>query len=397
MKNTTKLDETQDFVDLFEYVGGGWVVPSVFLRWAALSLLAAVVEDRVFVRVFEHAPLYPNIWVFLIGDSGCGKDYAIGLALSLLPPNHTLWKIDGKVTMPALYDYLQRQQRLTGRDSAPAYLVSSDVTEQLPLGVEAKEFTSRVLQLYGGRERQLFDLTRTSGDRYIQRPLLNWIAGCTREWFPHAIDATVFNAGFAGRAFFILGEPQLEHFSEITPPRRRDHDAVMEHLRARVEFFFELHAEATMSERARLFYQQWLENQRMHLQNAQLTEVERAVVNRQRTTVLKLATLYAISAWVPGKSLTIRGNHINRAIDDMRVLLRAVLEVANFAYQTPDTVLVDRVRDIIRTAGVIPRQRCLDLAVRRGVKSHKTFDEIIETLVQAGIVEIRRPPKEDRR
>lgn len=277
----SKLDTTRDFIELYEYVAGEFTTPPAFHRWAAISLIAACLEDRVWLQRFEHSPLYPNVWVFLIGPSGTGKDHAMGLMLSLLKPEDPLWVIDGKVTIPALYDYMSLRQKSTGRNSAPIYLVSSDVTEQLPLGTEAKDFTTRALALYGGRDRPLLDITRTGGTKLVNKPLMNWIAGCTPGWFPQAIDPAVFASGFAARAFFIIGAPQYEHFTKSHPTRRYDREVIMEHLRARVEAFMQVEGLFTLTDRAQANLDGWLEYTKKQLESGGLTEVDTAAPGRR--------------------------------------------------------------------------------------------------------------------
>lgn len=385
----SKLEETHDFIDLFEYLGGDWIVPPQFLRWAAISLIAACVEDRVWIQVFEHAPLYPNVWVFLIGGQGAGKDFAIGSALGLVKPEDGLWKIDGKVTMPALYDYMARQQRVTQRESAPVYLVSSDVTEQLPLGPEAKDFTSRALALYGGRDRELLDLTRTSGDKTVKKPLLNWIGGCTKEWFPLAIDPIVFNSGFAGRAFFVLGEPVLDNYHKMSPTRRIDHDLVMDFLRKKIEQLQHIEGVFVMNEKAQLYYNQWLVQQQERLRNVNLADVERSVMNRSRASVLKLAMIFALSKW-RGGLLIINGPAMEKAIYAVQDIMTGVVAVGDFAYQTVDTAAIDKVIDVVRMAGTIRRDALLRVLIKRGVKNAKVLDEILDTLKQSGHVKLEK-------
>lgn len=385
----SKLDETSDFIDLFEYLGGDWIVPPQFLRWAAMSVIAACVEDRVWIQVFDHAPLYPNIWVFLIGGQGAGKDFAIGMALGLLKPEDGLWKIDGKVTMPALYDYMARQQRVTQRESAPVYLVSSDVTEQLPLGPEAKDFTSRALALYGGRDRELLDLTRTSGDKTVKKPLLNWVGGCTKEWFPLAIDPLVFNSGFAGRAFFVLGEPVLDNYHKMSPTRRIDHDLVMDFLRKKVETLQQLEGVFVLSEKAQLYYNQWLVQQQERLRHLNLADVERSVMNRARASVLKLAMIFALSRWKSGL-LIVGGPAMDKAIRTVQEIMAGVVAVGDFAYQTVDSAAIDKVIDVVRMSGTIRRGALLRIVIKRGVKNAKTLDEILDTLKQSGHVRLEK-------
>jgi hypothetical protein len=222
-------------LDLYVHAAGEYTTPPEFHLWAGISLLAACLEDRIWVDRMEHAALYPNIWTFLIGGSGVGKDLAVGYAKSYLQDDDPVEIIDGKVTIPALYDYMAALQKARNSRGAPVYMISSDVTEQLPLGPESKDFTTRGLSLYGGRERTLKDITRTSGTKEVKGALLNWMGGCVPDWFPQAIDPLVFNSGWCGRVFCVIGEMRTQYYNRKAPLYPVDHMVVREHLRMRLE------------------------------------------------------------------------------------------------------------------------------------------------------------------
>lgn len=384
----SKLDETHNFIDLAVYAAGDWKTPTMFHRWAAISLIAASVEDRVWLSIFDHAPLKPNLWTFLIGPSGSGKDHAVGHALSLLKPEDNIVKIDGKVTMPALYDFLHDMQKARQTLSAPIYLISSDVTEQLPVGPEAKDFTSRVLALYGGRDRDLLDLTRTSGSKIVRNPLLNWLAGCTPEWFPQAIDPAVFASGFTGRAFFVFGEPDYRYFHMMKPIERHDKQAVMEFLRQRVERFQAIEGMFTVSSNAKTIYDQWLRHVGEQAQRQHLTDVERQIYGRIKTSAEKLAMIFSLANWRDGELLIIKAKHMRDAILEVEWLLKNAQRIADFAFSTTDTAVLDKVRDLIRSEGTVRRSRLLQAVTQRGVRGSKHLDEIIETLKQMGQIQV---------
>lgn len=383
-----KLSETKNFIELFTYAAGDFKTPVVFHRWSAISLIAACLEDRVWLSIFDHSPLKPNVWVFLIGPSGCGKDHAVGHALSLLRPEDTIVKVDGKVTMPALYDYMSDMQKARESASIPVYLISSDVTEQLPVGAEAKDFTSRVLALYGGRERELMDLTRTSGHKRVRNPLLNWFAGCTPEWFPQAIDPMIFASGFTGRAFFVWGEPDYRYFHLMKPIERHDKQEVMEYLRKRVERFLTVEGMFVISSNARTIYDQWLRHVAEQAQSQSLSDVEKQIYGRIKTSVEKLAMIFAMAAWQDGELLVIKAKHMRDAILEAEWLLKNAARIATFAFATPDSMVLNMVRDIIRSEGEIQRKFLMRLATARGVKDAKHLDVIIETLKQMGQIEV---------
>jgi len=376
-------------VDLFTYLSGSWIVPESFYRWTAISLMAACVEDRVWLQEMDHAPLKPNVWVFLIGPQGTGKDVAIGLGQALLQPEDPMWVIDGRVTYPALMDYMVRQQTASGRSGAPVFLISSEVTESLPIGVEGQDFITRALPLYGGRERTTRDITRTSGDKIVYSPLLNWILGCTEDWFPRAIDPLVFNSGLAGRMAFVVGKPVLENYHKRAPTRRHDHDEVWDFLRRQVEAFQTVEGPFVMDDVAKIAYEQWLFQQKDRLLNATLSDTEKHIASRLRTTLLKLAMLFTLSEW-QGGLLVIRVTAIQRSVIALREIIDGVLRVSNFAYTTLDTAPLERVRDIIKERGSMWAREILTYGISRGVRDSQHLRSIFSTLEEMGVIKVVR-------
>lgn len=396
MKIRGRDEDVTNFLDLFVYAAGVWKTPAHFHRWAGISLLAACLEDRITLKIFDHAPLHPNLWIFLIGGSGVGKDHAIGHALSYLnldPEDENadnLYVWDGKVTIPSLYDLMQARQKETLRDSVPIYLVSSDVGEQLPLGPEAKDFTSRALGLYGGRDRMLRESTRTSGQKFVKKPLLNWVAGCTPEWFPNAIDPEVFASGFAGRAFFVWGEPEnrYEHMLKVMYPN--DLAMVKAEIRKRVNLYQRVEGTMEMTKRARIVIDDWLLQRAQDKARAHLTNLEKEVRGRQPTAMLKLAVVFSLADWWGTEPLRLKHEHAVMAISVVESLTDGLQQVGNYVYRNEDTKIIDMMRDKLREARTIDHSRFLRHACSRGVKNVAHFDALIETLKQQGVCTIER-------
>lgn len=382
----SKLDETYNFLDLYVHAAGKFKTPKDFHLWSGIALIAACVETRVTIEGFDHAQLYPNMWTFLIGGSGVGKDHAIGFALSFLEQDDPILVIDGKLTVPAMYDLMAKHQKETQRDTAPMFLVSSDLPEQLPPGPESLEFTSRVLSMYGGRPRKFGDHTRTSGDRVVKNPLLNWIAGVVPRWFPKAIHPDVFHSGMAGRALFIHGEKDPQFTHKQKPMLPADYDLVRAHLRMRVQALLHVEGKVRMTRKAERILDAWLYE---HSQQKPRNEIEDAVHERKLTLVKKLTAILALADWLGGE-IVARGEHVSLAIQLLPTVERGVKKVGEYIYKTQDTLLKEIVETAIRDAGKISRSRLVAHTTGRGIKDVKHLDSILDTLVQQKAIERSR-------
>src|SRR6476469_10441112 len=72
----TWLDEVMRATDEVES-------PKSFIKWAALSAIAAVVKNNVYLDK-HYYKLYPNIYVMLIAKSGMRKGFPVAMAKELV-------------------------------------------------------------------------------------------------------------------------------------------------------------------------------------------------------------------------------------------------------------------------------------------------------------------------
>ena len=79
-KGTRKLP---DLIEAYEQMLDGTTAPKRWKRWVATWLVGAAAERRVWVRTMG-LPIYPNMFVFLIGKSGGGKSVSFNMARTLL-------------------------------------------------------------------------------------------------------------------------------------------------------------------------------------------------------------------------------------------------------------------------------------------------------------------------
>ena len=94
------------FLNLYMHMIGRSEVPRRFHFWSAMSLLAACVADRVWVKADIATKISPNLYVFLVGPSGSGKEQAIKVVLKLVAEQQS--KVNpyaGKMTGPAMWEY----------------------------------------------------------------------------------------------------------------------------------------------------------------------------------------------------------------------------------------------------------------------------------------------------
>src|SRR5229473_1704407 len=81
----------------------------IFRKWSAISVIAATLEQKVFVTT--SSPLYPNLYVFLVGHPGIGKSRAITSAASFIREIPEIHLGATSMTMASLVDKMNEAKR----------------------------------------------------------------------------------------------------------------------------------------------------------------------------------------------------------------------------------------------------------------------------------------------
>lgn len=87
--------------------------PVVFRRWAAITTIAGVLEQKVWLMT--TSPIYPNIYCFLVGHPGIGKTRVIRAAKSYLEEIPQFFFAPTSMTGASLVDALLSSKRIIVR------------------------------------------------------------------------------------------------------------------------------------------------------------------------------------------------------------------------------------------------------------------------------------------
>jgi len=265
-KNVDKLSETHDFISLYLHHIGQSEVPRQFHLWACLSLLAASVSDRIWVQVDVVRRLYPNLYVFLIGPSGSGKEVAIRRAVALAnsKDNGIINTISGGTTRQALMDRIGKK---VGKGTDESVIVNSKfyfVTEELgssiPPGDLGYALISFMTEIYTRTDQPIQYGTRSHGIVEITQACPNWLAGTTDEWLRLSIPKYAIEGGFLARVFPITGQRDYsKRYPKILYPG--DYSQVSDHLAQRVRDYTWLTGGFALTEEASAFQFEWYHKQ----------------------------------------------------------------------------------------------------------------------------------------
>lgn len=389
-KASSILQKTTNLIDLFLhlycYVEQKTQTPKSFLTWACLTLISAAVQDRFFIRKFQHKLIKPNIYVFLVGPSGLGKDFTCDTMKVYLAQHDNIIRIyDGKLTHAYWWDFLTGGKRRSKSKSKPqtaatAFLLTPELKHSLgSKGALADAFVAQMTALYD-KEGEVSDGSRLWGGSTLRDPCITWLSGSTLDWLFDTIDTKEIAGGYAARVIWIVEDYDVSriHPAPTYPP---DFEEVHQYLMARImSLVYSPGAELRMSVEARAFHDEWLNDREVPDDQLMLP-----TFHREPVLLLKLAILCCLA---DGSSMEIQLSHLQQAADFVEELrdrhLPRLLQTAN---KSPKILDIEHVEAVLRNADnyIMDRTTLIRRVHSRGMDV-KRLDASLLDLMQAGAV-----------
>lgn len=186
--------------------------PLIFRKWAAISAVAGALEQRVWVNPFGPKPVYPNMYIVLVGPPGVGKTVLTTEIESLWNDVPELHVAPHSLSKASLIDTLVGCQRKVVRpgQSPPIVTyhhlnaVAQELSDLIP--IYDPPFLSILQSLYGPLNR--FQDKKRGGhhgpiDITIEKPTLHLLAGTTPSFLNGLMPEGAWDQGFTGRTIFV--------------------------------------------------------------------------------------------------------------------------------------------------------------------------------------------------
>ena len=189
--------------------------PEIFQLWSAIGCVASALGRRVWWRMnHKTPPLFPNMFVMLVGPPGSGKSQAIDPAQAIMN------KIPGIKIAP---DTITREQFFRRMAQALEARDSLDPNSPVPeldstycvVNSEVGNFIPRQDTVFMRMLARMYDCPATfkyvskhgSGkentDDHIESPCLNIIGGVQPPWIREALPQEAFDLGFPARLVLV--------------------------------------------------------------------------------------------------------------------------------------------------------------------------------------------------
>lgn len=270
--------------------------PEQYTIWSALSVISAVLKNRVFIP-WSNFQIYPNQYIVLVGPPGIGKGMSIHPAhdfVKLYNTPNLVNYISDRVTAPKIIETLAagfQTQRVingqihTGKDSTACL-------QSMELGTLLGSSDWMTTFLCDAWDRGSYDYgTKNKGSATIKDMCISLVGGCVPEYIrkingkQHAMEA--INGGFTARTIFVFGNTKSKSLPwPIALKRTVGGQDKIDNLRHDLEQIAQLNGEYTFTPNAVRIWTKWYPTIKIRDED---TEVVRHFKSRKHIHVLKVA------------------------------------------------------------------------------------------------------------
>jgi hypothetical protein len=279
------------FLELFLEASVDSESPKSYWFWSGLSCISAVAKRNVYIQRPTWRT-YPNIFVFLVGESGLRKGVPINIAKELVTTIDTTRVVSGRGSIQGIItDLGSAHTREDGRvfDKAQAFIVASEFSSSI---VRDQDALTILTDLYDSCYHDKWPITLKSGKWILKEPSITLLAGINPPHFEDFVGPVAIGGGFVGRLMIIYEQEK----ATINPAIRKEKfkplnkDPLLDRLRR----ISRLQGEMDLTESAKQIYEQWYIEFENHRKNARLQD-KTGAINRIAEHMLKVAMLLALS------------------------------------------------------------------------------------------------------
>ncbi len=399
-KEGRRLD---DIISTFMHETAGTGSPTIFRRWTAISLIAAITEQKLWVRTTHD--LYPNCYIFLIAHPGVGKTRIINEAkriVSALGEDVGPILAPVSVTFASLVDALRKAKREVIRQPEGTITYNSMYICADELGAFMHKYESEMIDGLS----HFYDPTPYSQERRtndlklkILSPQLNILAGSTPQNLTGFMPEKAWGQGFTSRIIMVFSDERIlvDDFGDHTSTRIADliHDlklisglygrfTVSAEYKAAVNEWRAGH-EAPAPDHPRLIH--YNTRRRVHIYKLSMI----ASLNRSNVLILEEVDFFTALAWLveaEGQMTDIfkagATNADAGAMDEIVHFVRisdlgtgvGEQRIVNFARERIPITSILRIIDILQSSGQI---KC----VRRDKRTAARFFSVVNAAAEA--------------
>lgn len=235
------------------FFNSGNECPKPFHQWAALSLLAAVLNRGVGLQRGGQFFVRPNIYVALVGTAGSGKSTAKDVAKAIFMTHFSGRMISASIQ--SREDILNKMgsnecihawtNPLTGKteEFRPFYLMINELANFL--SVDARKMIDTLVDIFD--TDHITTGFKNAASSTIENPLVNMLACVQPEWFMSNLKHDLFSGGLGRRLIIVYEDKEIYIPNPFVPEGGKEAmERVIAHLKnvSKIVGTFKMTAEA---------------------------------------------------------------------------------------------------------------------------------------------------------
>lgn len=200
------------WIDGFVEQTDGLDSPALFRKWAAISTISSVLEQKVWLRSVGGV-LYPNLYVLLVGHPGVGKTRTIRAAKSYLLDIPDFHIAPTSMTAAALIDMMVASKRFVPRPVPdPPLDYNSMMIAADELGAFVHKYDDEMIAVLSAfYDADPYGHHRRGNDIKIKikSPQLNMLCGSTPSNLLKFLPEGAWDQGFTSRMLMIFSDERI--------------------------------------------------------------------------------------------------------------------------------------------------------------------------------------------
>lgn len=184
--------------------------PVLFRKWAAIFTVASVLEMRCWIKTSSE--LYPNLYVFIVGQPGTGKNRAIRVAKRYMNEVPEFHFAPTSLTGAALVDTLEASKRFIARlPDAPLEYHNTVITAEELTAFMHKYDDEMVGLLSAFYDPDPYAQSRRGNNLKIKidHPQVNLMSGTTPSNLIGLMPESAWDQGFTSRVILVYSDERI--------------------------------------------------------------------------------------------------------------------------------------------------------------------------------------------
>lgn len=180
----------------------GLPTSEIFRKWSAIAAVTGALERRAYVRL-AGKPIYPNMFILLMGRPGTGKSVAIDEVRDLWASTGKFNVAPDRVTNRGLMGTMSRGVRHLGQGEIYTTTLVGSSEFGVLVNTHDLQFMSILNQFYDCLNRPFEDETGQYGHVKLEAPHLSLISGAQPKFFAEVMPDVAYELGFTSRLVMV--------------------------------------------------------------------------------------------------------------------------------------------------------------------------------------------------